>query len=82
MAPFISAGSDGSQPVGLLVQMLNKAAAPLGITLKYQQAPWLRCQSMVQKNQMNATLAMIWSPERALLYRFPDQQPDTNQSDR
>ena len=82
MAPFISAGSDGSQPVGFLVEMLNTAAAPLGISLQYQQAPWLRCQKMVQQNELNATLAMIWTPERALLYRFPDQQAATDQSDR
>lgn len=82
MAPFISAGRDGSQPVGLLVEMLNAAAAPLGITLRYQQAPWLRCQKMVQKNELNATLAMIWSAERALLYRFPDAQTGTEQSER
>lgn len=82
MAPFISAGNDDSQPVGLLVEMLNSAAAPLAITLRYQQAPWLRCQKMVQQNQLNATLAMIWSSERALLYRFPDQQSGTELSER
>ncbi|MBZ9611458.1 substrate-binding periplasmic protein [Rheinheimera maricola] len=82
MAPFISAGSDESQPVGFLVQMLNAAAAPLGITLHYQQAPWLRCQKMVQQNELNATLAMIWSAERDLQYRFPDQQSGTQQSKR
>ncbi|MDP5135734.1 transporter substrate-binding domain-containing protein [Rheinheimera baltica] len=82
MEPFISAGIDGSQPVGFLVEMLNAAAAPLEITLQYQQAPWLRCQKMVQENQLNATLAMIWSPERALLYRFPDQQSSTELSNR
>ncbi|MBV2130793.1 substrate-binding periplasmic protein [Arsukibacterium indicum] len=82
MAPFISAGSDDSQPEGFLVEMLNAAAAPLAIRLQYQQAPWLRCQKMVQNNQVNATLAMIWSPERALQYRFPDQQSGTEQSQR
>ena len=82
MAPFISAGSDGSQPVGFLVEMLNTAAAPLDITLRYQQSPWLRCQKMVQQNELNATLAMIWSPERTLLYRFPDQPAVSDQSDR
>lgn len=82
MAPFISAGNDGSQPVGFLVEMLNAAAAPLAISLQYQQAPWLRCQKMVQQNQINATLAMIWSPERALEYRFPDQQGSSERSQR
>lgn len=82
MAPFISAGSDGSKPEGFLVEMLNAAAAPLAIRLQYQQAPWLRCQKMVQENQLNATLAMIWSPERALLYRFPDQKSSPEQSQR
>ncbi|WP_372625933.1 hypothetical protein [Arsukibacterium sp.] len=47
MAPFISAGSNGSQPEGFLVEMLNAAAAPLPIQLHYQHAPWLRCQKMV-----------------------------------
>jgi polar amino acid transport system substrate-binding protein len=82
MAPFISAGSDGNPPVGFLVAMLNTAAAPLAISLQYQQAPWLRCQKMVQENQLNATLAMIWSPARALQYRFPDQKSGTEQSQR
>ena len=82
MAPFISAGNDGSQPVGLLVEMLKAAAAPVDITLQFQQAPWLRCQKMVQENQLNATLAMIWSAERAFIYRFPDQQTDTELSER
>lgn len=82
MEPFISAGNDERQPVGFLVEMLNTAAAPLAIRLQFQQAPWLRCQKMVQENQLNATLAMIWSPERALLYRFPDQQSGSEQSQR
>ncbi|MEW5682265.1 MAG: transporter substrate-binding domain-containing protein [Pseudomonadota bacterium] len=82
MAPFISAGRDGSQPVGFLVDMLHKAAATLPIRLQYQQAPWLRCQKMVQDNQLSATLAMIWSPERAQKYRFPDEQSGTEQSQR
>lgn len=82
MAPFISAGSNGSQPEGFLVEMLNAAAAPLPIQLHYQHAPWLRCQKMVQENHVNATLAMIWSPERALHYRFPDQQSGSEQSQR
>ena len=82
MAPFISAGNNDTQPVGLLVDMLQAATAALPVTLKYQQAPWLRCQKMLQKQQMNATLAMIWSAERSLLYRFPDQQTDTDLSDR
>ena len=82
MAPFISAGNNDGQPVGLLVDMLATAAAPLNIRLQYQQAPWLRCQKMVQQNQLNATLAMIWSAERGLIYRFPDPQNGTEQSQR
>lgn len=82
MSPFISAGSDGDQPAGLLVDMLEAAAAPLDITLQFQQAPWLRCQKMVQENKLNATLAMIWSPQRALEFRFPDPQSGTEQSER
>lgn len=82
MEPFISADKHTGQPVGLLVDMLNTATASLDITLKYQQAPWLRCQKMVQENQLNATLAMIWSAQRVQQFRFPDHDSGVQQSER
>lgn len=82
LAPFISADSNDSQPVGILVDMLKAAAAPLDIKLQFQRLPWLRCQSMVTQNQLNATMAMIWTAKRAEQFRFPDQQSGTPDSKR
>jgi polar amino acid transport system substrate-binding protein len=82
LAPFISAGSNDSEPVGILVDMLYAAASTLDIELQFHRAPWLRCQKMVQQNQLNATLAMIWSAQRAQHFRFPDQETGTPDSGR
>ncbi|MEH8017000.1 transporter substrate-binding domain-containing protein [Rheinheimera muenzenbergensis] len=82
VAPFISASGNSTQPKGILVDMLRLAASQLNMNLQFQQAPWLRCQKMVQENQLNATLAMIWSAQRAQQFRFPDEESGVQQSER
>jgi polar amino acid transport system substrate-binding protein len=82
LAPFISAGTTESQPSGILVDMLDSAVAMLDLELQYLRAPWLRCQKMVLNNSAQATLVMIWSPERGQKFRFPDHQTGSENSSR
>jgi polar amino acid transport system substrate-binding protein len=79
LAPFISADN---QPEGILVDMLDSAVATLELELQYVRAPWLRCQKMVLDNGAQATLVMIWSPERGEKFRFPDHHIGSKNSSR
>ncbi|MGH1370784.1 MAG: hypothetical protein ACRBBW_02030 [Cellvibrionaceae bacterium] len=50
---------------------LRDGIAPLGLSIEAQQFPWKRCAHLIATGQMDATVPVIWSPERETWAVYP-----------
>ncbi|WP_333607305.1 amino acid ABC transporter [Arsukibacterium sp.] len=70
-----------SEP-GATIEHLQAATAAVGINLKLQRLPWLRCLQLLESNETDALVA-AYSPERAHYTIYPKDtsgQPDTGRA--
>lgn len=58
------------QPRGLAVDLLTKAAAQQGHTLRFEALPWARAQLMVEQGQADVLIGPYRSPERLARFLF------------
>lgn len=71
-APFVFSPNDAEHdPKGLAINIIRSAAKKANLPIQFISRPWLRCQQMVKNNQAQALFAMIKTPERTPLFKFP-----------
>jgi polar amino acid transport system substrate-binding protein len=70
--PYVYAKSDNKSDVGLLVDIVIRAAEKTGVAIELIRRPWSRCQMLVNENKADALFAMIKTPERIQLFAFPE----------
>ena len=79
-------GTGSSVPTnapGVLIEILNIAAADAGLTIRYQRKPWKRCMFLLRENKVDAVVGPVHLPERAKYAHFPydrDGKPDASRA--
>lgn len=76
-SPFLN-GSPGAAHPGVLVELVQMAAAANHTQVILISHPWKRCIDMLSKGQVDAIAASIWLPEREAWGVYPKrpEQPD------
>jgi polar amino acid transport system substrate-binding protein len=78
--PFLGEiGNDDDDYPGILLEHINQAIGQLSLTSTMIRAPWKRCLKMLEHNEVDATFAAIYTPERERFARFPmaNGKPDS-----
>jgi polar amino acid transport system substrate-binding protein len=57
---------------GFIVDLINRVAGQMGITVHYVQYPWSRCINMVKKGDADAMMNLFKTPERLQFMEFAD----------
>ncbi len=65
--------SRGYQLFNRLYVQLSAGAQSAGLTLDAQQLPWKRCAHLIATGQMDATVPVVWSPERETWAVYPKE---------
>lgn len=63
----------GAAVSGLGVDLLSRAAARLGYSLRFETYPWPRAQAMVERGQADILVGPYRTPERELRFTFSPQ---------
>jgi len=67
-------GETAADPAaGLGVELLSRAAARLGHSLRFESYPWLRAQAMVEQGQADILIGPYRTPEREARFLFSAQ---------
>lgn len=71
--PPYAHGTDTIRAVnpGIMIEIVQDAAARAEVEISFIRRPWLRCQKLVAENKVHGLFAMIRSPEREKLFAFP-----------
>ena len=62
-----------NQARGLAVDVLNRAVAPLGHSVRFEALPWARAQRMVEQGQADILIGPYRSPDREARFLFSQQ---------
>ena len=78
--PFLGVATDRDEAYpGILLEHIYGALGLLSLKSTLIKAPWKRCLKMLEHNEVDATFAAIYTPERERFARFPmaNGKPDS-----
>lgn len=74
-SPFIN-----KQTSGILVEIIKKSLSNLKIDYNFKAMPWKRCLRDLERGEVDASFAIIWSKERSEKYLFPMKNGEIDNS--
>lgn len=78
--PFLlgTTADQETQGAGMLPDLINLSARTLGVEIEYQRLPWKRCLNAVERGDVDALFAIIYTDARDTWAAYPktDGEPD------
>lgn len=70
--PFLLGNSEQQvEEAGMLPELIHRSAKTLGMTIEYQRLPWKRCLKAVERGEIDALFAVIYTDARDSWAAYP-----------